>query len=181
MAFDAFLYFPGQSLVVGETLDDEMGSPSKKAFELRSFNFGAENKINIGSDSGGGGAGKAEFKEFTVSKRTDTASCGLFHTLCTGTHFDEAIIELRRSGGSTDRSGATFMKFHFKMVMVQDMTWSGQEGDDICEEEIIFQYGAIKVEYFKQDSKGKMSKAQQGQGEVKWSRVLNKNVYEVRK
>lgn len=177
MAFDVFLYFPNQSLVVGESLDDEMAK--HKAFELRSFEFGAQNVINIGSETGGGGAGKATFKEFNVTKKTDTASCGLFHTLCTGTHFDEAIIELRRSGGSSDRSGSTFMKFHFRLVMVQDMTWTGSDGDDICEETIIFQYGAIKVEYFKQDKTGKMSKATGGQGETKWSRVLNKAVYAV--
>ena len=177
MSFDAFLYFPNQKLVEGETQDDAMSK--HKAFELISFEFGAENVINIGSISGGGGAGKASFKEFSVTKKTDTGSCGLFHTLCTGTHFEEAIIELRRSGGSTTASGATFMKFHFKMVMVQDMTWSGSDGDDVCEESIVFQYGAIKVEYFKQDSKGKMEKASGGQGEAKWSRVKNKADYAV--
>ena len=177
MSFDAFLYFPNQSLVVGETQDDAMSK--NKAFELISFEFGAENVINIGSISGGGGAGKASFKEFNVTKKTDTGSCGLFHTLCTGTHFEEAIIELRRSGGSADASGATFMKFHFKLVMVQDMSWSGSDGDDVCEESIVFQYGAIKIEYFKQAKDGKMSKADGGQGEAKWSRVKNKADYAV--
>lgn len=177
MSFDAFLYFPGQSLVQGETQDDAMSA--HKAFELISFSFGAENNINIGSISAGGGAGKATFKEFTVTKKTDTGSCGLFATLCTGNHFDEAIIELRRSGGSTTASGATFMKFHFKLVMVQDINWSGSDGDDVCEEEVIFQYGAIKIEYFTQGKDGKMTKASGGMGEAKWSRVKNKADYVV--
>ena len=175
MAFDAFLYFPGSSLVIGESQDDEMNK--HRAFELRSFEFGAENILIIGSETGGGGAGKATFKQFQVTKKTDTASCGIFHTLCTGTHFDEAILELRRSGGSAQRSGATFMKIHFRLVMVQDMQWSGSDGDDVLEETVIFQYGAIKIEYFKQDKSGKMTKASGGQGEVKWSRVKNKADY----
>ncbi|MEM1383697.1 MAG: type VI secretion system tube protein Hcp [Pseudomonadota bacterium] len=177
MSFDAFLYFPGQSKVVGETQDDDMSQ--KDAFEILSFEFGAENNINIGSISGGGGAGKATFKEFNITKKTDTGSCGLFTTLVTGNHFDEAIIELRRSGGSGDRSGATFMKFHFLLVMVQDMSWSGSDGDDVCEETVVFQYGAMKIEYFKQDKTGKMKKADGGQGEAKWSRVKNKADYAV--
>lgn len=178
MAFDAYLYFPGQSLVIGETTDDKMAK--NNAFELREFEFGAENNVNIGSDtSGAGAAGKATFKEFKIKKRTDTASCGIFHTLCTGNHFKEGVIELRRSGGSADSSGSTFMKFHFKLLMVKEMTWAGEEGDDILEEEITFEYGAIKVEYFKQSSDGKLAKASGGQGETKWSRVLNKAIYEV--
>lgn len=177
MSFDAFLYFPNEKAVVGETQDAEM--KGKSAFELISFEFGAENVINIGSISGGGGAGKASFKEFNVTKKTDTGSCGLFTNLCSGKHFEEAIIELRRSGGSADTSGVTFMKFHFLMVMVQDMSWSGSDGDDVCEESIVFQYGAIKIEYFKQSKDGKMSKADGGQGEAKWSRVKNKAEYKV--
>jgi type VI secretion system secreted protein Hcp len=169
MAFDAFLYFPGsESLVPGETQDGTM--KAKKAFELKSFSFGAENNINIGSASGGGGAGKATFKEFEVEKNTDTASCGLFLQLCTGKHFPEAVIELRRSGGSAEESGTTFMKFIFKMVMVQDITWSGSDGDDVPTETVIFQYGAIHITYFKQKKDGSMEQA----SEAKWSRTLNK-------
>ncbi|MEM7668083.1 MAG: type VI secretion system tube protein Hcp [Pseudomonadota bacterium] len=130
MSFDAFLYFPkDKSDVTGETNDDSM--VDKGAFELISFEFGAENNINIGSISSGGGAGKATFKEFNVTKKTDTGSCGLFNALCTGKHFEEAIIELRRSGGGSI-SGTTFLKFHFLLVMVQDISWSGSDGDDVC-------------------------------------------------
>lgn len=169
MAFDAFLYFPGsEALVPGETIDSHF--KKKKAFELKSFEFGAENNINIGSASGGGGAGKATFKEFSISKSTDTGSCGLFTTLCTGKHFPEAVIELRRSGGSAEDSGSTFMKFTFKLVMVKDITWSGQDGDDVCEENVVFEYGAIHIEYYKQKNDGSMEKA----SEAKWSRTLNK-------
>ncbi|RMF37463.1 MAG: type VI secretion system tube protein Hcp [Alphaproteobacteria bacterium] len=162
MAFDAFLKIDG---IKGESQDKAM----KDAIEIKSFSFGAENNINFGSMTGGGGAGKATFKEFTVQKQTDTASCDLFTKLCTGKHFKEASIELRRSGGADDKSGGVFMTFKFSMVMVQDITWSGQDGDDVCEEEVVFQYGAIKINYKKQKPDGKMEDA----GEAMWSRVLN--------
>ncbi|MES2846788.1 MAG: type VI secretion system tube protein Hcp [Pseudomonadota bacterium] len=169
MAFDAFCYSPTQaSKIPGETQDDAMSK--KQAFEVLSFELGAENVINIGSISGGGGAGKATFKEFTITKKTDTASTGLFTALVTGNHFDDLVIELRRSGGAAGASGATFMKFEFKLVMVQDISWSGSDGDDICEETVIFQFGAIQIHYFAQGKDGKMVGKP---AEAMWSRVKN--------
>ncbi|MDO6590541.1 Hcp1 family type VI secretion system effector [Loktanella sp. D2R18] len=179
MAFDTFLYFPNQSLVVGESLDAEMSK--KKAFEISDFSFGVENTVNLGSGSGGAGSGKANFSEFEVNKLTDTGSCGLFATCCTGNHFDEAIVELRRAGGSNNKSGTTFIKIHFKMVIVTEMTWNGADGEDGLNESVKFKYGALRIEYFKQNEKGVMSKAPGGQGEAKWSQILNEANYSVKR
>ncbi|WP_299153910.1 type VI secretion system tube protein Hcp [uncultured Tateyamaria sp.] len=168
MSFDAFMYIPGVKEVEGETQDEDMSK--EKAWEILSFEIGAENNINIGSISGGGGAGKATFKELTVTKKTDTASCGLFLKLCEGAHFDDAHIVLRRSGGATSKSGVTFLQFDFKLLMVQDISWSGSDGDDICEETLVMQYGAMKVTYHAQDKQGKMKE----HSKAMWSRVKNK-------
>ncbi|MGB5556663.1 MAG: type VI secretion system tube protein Hcp [Paracoccaceae bacterium] len=168
MAFDAFMYFLNEKTVAGETQDEAM--KKNGAFEVLSFEFGAENNINIGSISSGGGAGKATFKEMTVTKKTDTSSCGLFARLCEGKHFDDAVIELRRSGGQAGTSGTTFLKFEFKLVMIQDISWSGADGDDICEETLVIQYGAFKVTYSQQDITGKMAK----HSDAMFSRVKNK-------
>ncbi|MDZ4136045.1 MAG: Hcp1 family type VI secretion system effector, partial [Paracoccaceae bacterium] len=66
-------------------------------------------------------------------------------------------------------TGKTFMKFEFLLVMVQDISWSGSDGDDVCEETVILQFGAIEISYYKQDKQGKMQSP-----EVKrWSRVKN--------
>ncbi|MEO1557181.1 MAG: type VI secretion system tube protein Hcp [Pseudomonadota bacterium] len=168
--FDAFLYFLAPPTETkGETQDVDM--KAKGAFEILSFEIGAENNINIGSVTAGGGAGKATFKELTVTKKTDTASAAMFSALCKGDHYDDMIIELRRSGGVSDtgKSGKTFLKWEFKLVMIQDISWSGSDGDDICEETVVMQYGAMKVTYTAQDKQGK-------DGAVKtaeWSRVKN--------
>ncbi len=174
MSFDAFCYSPSQGdLIPGETQDTTY--KDKKAFEILSFELGAENNINIGSISAGGGAGKATFKEFTVTKKTDTASPGLFHNLVTGKHFTDLEIHLRRSSGEASASGKPFLIFKFAFVMVQDISWSGSDGDDICEETVIFQYGAIRVEYSQQKATGEMSAPKVAQ----WSRVTNQATMDV--
>jgi type VI secretion system secreted protein Hcp len=177
MAFDAFCYSPkNPARLPGETQDETM--LKKQAFGVLSFELGAENTIDIGAITGGGGAGKASPKEFTVTKKTDTSSAPLFTALCTGDHYDDIVVELRRAAGVSGggASGVTFMKFHMHLVMVQDISWSGSDGDDICEETVIFKFGAILIHYFKQDRFGKMdSKA----SEAMWSFVKNKNSIEV--
>ena len=171
--FDAFMYCgPANSggTFEGETQDETMSS--KKAIEIISFDFGVENTINIGSISGGGGAGKATFKEFNITKKTDTASTDLFHACCSGSHFDDVYLQLRRAAGvsAEGKSGVKFIEFHFKLVMVQDISWSGSDGDDVCEEAVILQYGAIQIQYYKQEKTGKMAPKPQ---EATWSRVKN--------
>lgn len=178
MAFDAFMYFTASAdaeKVPGETHDEGMINEGKAAWELISFSIGAENNINIGSATGGGGAGKSTFKEFSFTKKTDLGSPGLFQQLVTGRHFDEAVVELRRSGGSETASGTTFMKFFFKLVMVQDIEWSGSDGDDVCEESITMQYGAMKIEYTSQLSTGKKGETKKAE----WSRIKNTAAYAI--
>ncbi|MEO0401530.1 MAG: type VI secretion system tube protein Hcp [Pseudomonadota bacterium] len=164
MAFDAFAYFPKDTAVKGETQDDVY--KKEGAFEILSFEIGAENNINIGSISAGGGAGKATFKELNVTKKTDSCSCALFSKLCEGNHFEELIIVLRRSGGKPH----IFLKFEFRLVMIQDISWTGSDGDDICEETVVMQYGAMKVTYTAQKEDGAAGEQKSGE----WSRVLNK-------
>ncbi|MGQ0565419.1 MAG: Hcp family type VI secretion system effector [Gemmobacter sp.] len=176
MAFDAFCYSKDMAEDIGgETQDSDYAG--KKAFEILSFELGAENVINIGSVTGGGGAGKATFKEFTVTKKTDSSSTKLFTALCTGLHYKDVIVDLRRSGAATKtmKSGGVFMKFDMRLVMVQDISWSGSDGDDVCEETVIFQFGAIAITYTPQDKEGK----EKSKLLAMWSRVKNQNTTEV--
>ncbi|MDX8346884.1 type VI secretion system tube protein Hcp [Cognatiyoonia sp. IB215446] len=177
MSIDAFLYFPKQAKrqIRGETMDSDFGG--KGAFELTDFSFGAENSLQMGSFSDGAGGGKTDFEPFSVSKRADTATCPLFHTLCVGQHIPEAILELRRSGGSDRKSGSTFLKIHFLTVVVKSIKWAGD--DESVKEDIEFESGAMKIEYFRQDKTGKLKKADGDAGEAKWSRMLNDEVYRV--
>lgn len=175
MSFDAFMYSPTHTpgQFSGETQDSVYSGLG--AFEILSFELGGENNINIGSISSGGGAGKATIKEFTITKKTDTASAHLFHHLMTGAHFDDFTIDLRRSGESSSLSGGVFLKFEFLLMMIQDMSWSGADGDDVCEETIVCKAGAIQVTYQKQSIKGKMEKPEVS----RWSQVLNNNTFAV--
>lgn len=179
MAVDAFLQFKtkGANAVVlkGETKDKFMKAIDPPAFELQSWGFGASNTVSMGSQSGGAGAGKVQFEAFTITKNIDAASPKLFHTACVGGHYDECVLWLRRAGGSnTKQSGNVYLKFNFKLVMVENIEWS--HGDPAPTESIKFQYGALSIVYYPQNQDGSVNR--QGKKNATWDRVLNAKVFD---
>lgn len=99
-----------------------------------SLEIGAENNINIGSISGGGGAGKATFKELTLTKYPDANTTELFSLLAEGRHMDD----LRISHGN--------VIWDLKLVMVQDYSSSATAGRGGTQVETwVLQFGAMRL------------------------------------
>lgn len=63
--------------------------------EIESFSWGTT--VNV---TAGGGAGKASFKELTITKKTDTASRALEDAAAAGTVFAEIVVYLRKDEGT---------------------------------------------------------------------------------
>src|SRR5579859_4727696 len=171
MAVDAFLQFAetGATGVVldGETKDKEMSGKSPVPFEIQDWKFSVSNITNIGSASGGGGAGKCKFEAFTVKKNIDTASAMCFLTCCVGGHFNQVNLYVRKAGGTAEQSGQTYLQFGFKMVAVSQIGWSH---GDVPTEDITFEYGAIQIIYTPQDSKGALTSTPITD---QWSQITN--------
>ena len=122
-------------------------------FEIKDFSFGVENPTTIGSATGGAGAGKVKFNEFTIKKTTDSASPAFFKNSATGTHYNTVTLEMRKAGGDPQSSGQTFLKYTFGTVFTTKIDWSGP-GDEGPEESITFVYGKLSVEYKPQKPDG---------------------------
>ena len=154
MAFDAFVNFISgghAEKITGESSDNQF----KGWFEIKEFSFGIENTLNITSASSGAGAGKADFKEFTIKKQTDKASPSLAQTCGQGGHYDLVQLRLRKSGvKASGGAGDVYLSYDFKVVAVKSIEWSGSSGDDVPEETVVFEYGALKVSYKPQNKDG---------------------------
>ena len=163
--------------IVGETGFSETGTPANLSslgfFPLGSVSIGVKNTVSIGTTSGGAGAGKATFKELTISKAPGKVSTDIFRKLVRGDHYQEVEIILVRSGVNTGGQIPYVMTFGLKLVMAQDLDYSVSDGDDVPEEKIVLQYGAIRVRYYKQDVAGVTTL----DSEEVWSRVLNTATY----
>jgi len=101
------------------------------------FSLGASNPTTIGSATGGAGAGKVKFKEFTIKKTIDKASPAFFRACATGSHYAKVTITVRKSGGDTT--------FDFGTVFVSGIKWVPADGPVNSLEEITFLAGSMKV------------------------------------
>jgi type VI secretion system secreted protein Hcp len=146
MAFDAFLKFT--PVVKGESTDKVHAGE----IEIMSFSWGVSNPVNIGSASGGMGAGKASLSSFNLMKKTDAASPSLFKACCSGSHYTDVTITLRKAGGTTPLE---YLVYVFKTVFVESIQWSGSTGgDDTPTESVSLGYGSVQITYKTQDAKG---------------------------
>jgi type VI secretion system secreted protein Hcp len=191
MAFDTYMQFldsaggwvPGESQVVINTSNETtLGKDIKQGFvfEIDDFSFDIEQVLNIGSQSSGIGSGKVTFNPFSITRKSDRASPLLFTMCCTGEHFQQVSLYLRRAGGqgglagaSSAASGMTFLRFDFALVGVKTIEWSGADGDEACKEAVTFEYGALQVRYVQQDVTGKAMTTASALPVGSWNRVNN--------
>ncbi len=122
-------------------------------FEIKDFSFGVENPSTIGSATGGAGAGKVKFNEFTIHKTSDSASPVFFKNLVSGAHYKNVILEMRKSGGDPKSPGQPFLTYTFGTVFTTKIDWSGP-GDEGPEENITFVYGTLEIKYTPQNPDG---------------------------
>lgn len=91
------------------------------------------------------GPKKGTFKEFTFEKDVDSASAGLHNSLEVGHVHPTAELEVTRFDSSGVES--TYYKISFRDLVITSAQTSGS-GDTVPTDQIIFEYGAIKIEYF---------------------------------
>lgn len=121
------------------------------AFEIKDFSFGVENPTTIGSATGGAGAGKIKFNEFTIKKTTDKASPALFRNCASGAHYKTVVLEMRQVSDKNSSVFKVLQRFTFGTVFTTKIDWSGP-GDEGPEESITFVYGTLTVAYNGQTS-----------------------------
>lgn len=140
--------------IAGGTIPALRGESQDRGYsgwhEVLSFELGAENEVNIGSVTSGGTASVSTFNEFTVSKRLNQASPALFNYLAEG----DVLNSVKLVG---TRGSVAVYQAELGLVMLQDIEWSGSDGDDIVNENLVFQFGNGRITYKAQDNTGAVS------------------------
>ena len=110
--------------------------------------------------AGGGGSGKVNVQDMSITKYLDKATTVLMQKCCSGKHFDKATLICRKAGDTP----VEYMKVTMEEVLVSSVSEGGGGGEDKQTENISLNFAKVKVEYEPQDAAG----AGAGASELGW-------------
>ncbi|MFT4178625.1 MAG: type VI secretion system tube protein Hcp [Thermomonas sp.] len=153
---DYFLKIDG---IEGESQDKS----HKNEIQISSISFGVQQTGSM-SFGGGGGTGKAQFRDISFSKQVDKATNKITEACAKGAHIPTVVFTARKAGGNP---------LEYMVVTMNDVIITSQElsggGGDVINENVSFNFTKIKFKYNEQDEKGN----KKGGNEFAWNIKAN--------
>jgi len=148
MAVDMFLKLEN---VKGESLD----KVHKDQIDVLSWSWGMSNSgtTHMG---GGGGSGKCNVQDLSITKYVDSASHALLLSCSNGQHHKQANLYVRKAGGKN--APVEYIKIEMKEVMVVSVSTGGSGGEDRLTENVTLNFAHVKFEYTPQKADGTADK-----------------------
>ena len=142
MAVDMFLKLDG---VNGESKD----KVHTKEIDVLAWSWGMSNSgsAHVG---GGAGSGKVSVQDLCVSKYVDSSSPNLMLACCSGTHYKDALLTVRKAGGTP----VEYIKVKMETVLVSGVSSGGSSAEDRLTENLILNFAKVSMDYTPQDAKG---------------------------
>lgn len=145
MAVDMFLN-------LGKTIAGETQDSAQKAagdIDVLAWSWGASNAGSFHA-GGGGGSGKANFQDISITKYLDKASPAILIALAKGSHIPTATLLVRKAGEGQQK----YLEVTMNKVLVTSVSTGGSGGEDRLTENVTLNFAEMKFEYFLQNEKG---------------------------
>ncbi len=147
MAVDQFIKIDG---IKGESSD----KTHKDQIDILAWSWGASNSGTT-HQGGGGGAGKCNVQDLSLTKPQDKASNELLKACLTGKHIKEATLYLRKAGGKAEE----YFTLKMEEILVTSLSMGGSGGEDRLTENCTLNFAKFTVEYKAQKENGALESA----------------------
>lgn len=119
--------------------------------DILAWSWGMSNSGTTHMATGGGG-GKVNVQDISMTKYVDLASNDLIKKCSNGTHIDTADLSVRKAGGD---STVEYFKIKFQMCMISSYSTGGSSNNlDQITENFTMNFRRFEVIYATQDDKG---------------------------
>lgn len=142
MAVDMFLKLEG---IEGEAQDDK----HKKEIDILAWSWGASQSGTTHMGAGGGG-GKANIQDLSVTKYIDSASHMLLQRCFDGKHITEGTLVVRKAGGTP----LEYYTLKIEDIMVTSVSTGGSGGEDRLTENVTLNFSKCNLVYKPQKEDG---------------------------
>jgi len=142
MAVDMFMKI---STIKGESSD----KTHKQEIDVLAWSWGMSQSGTFHT-GGGGGSGKVSVNDLSFTKYIDSSTNALMLGSCSGEHFDEAVLVVRKAG----KDPLEYIKITMKNVLVSSINQGGSGGEDRLTENVTLNFAEFKFEYQPQNEKG---------------------------
>lgn len=160
MAVDMFLK-------LGDIKGESKDSSHRDEIDIYTLQWGMAQAGSMHTGSGGG-AGKVNMQNLSVSKKVDKSTPNLMMACSSGKHYPEATLTLRKAGGT---SSVEYLIITLKEVMVASYDTSAGSEDEAQTENIALNFAKVEVSYQPQKADG----SKEG-GPVKYGWDIRENV-----
>jgi type VI secretion system secreted protein Hcp len=162
MAVDIFLVFDPADKIKGETMDKVY--KDKGGIDVLGWSWGVSQSGTTHSGKGGG-SGKANFQNLTLTKYTDYATPDLMNASATGKHLKEAKLIVRKAGDKP----LEYIVITMTEIIVTGVSAGGTQGQERLTENLQLNFAKIKYEYNTQSKTG----AKEDKGQFTWDIAAN--------
>ena len=142
MAVDMFLELDG---IKGESVD----KTHKGKIDVLAYSWGLSNTGTFHISSGGG-SGKANFQDISITKYVDAASSDLMLACASGKHIAKGKLIVRKAG----ETPLEYVVFEFNKLLVTSLSTGASTGEERLTENASFNFAEVKHTYTAQKPEG---------------------------
>ncbi|HTU20111.1 MAG TPA: type VI secretion system tube protein Hcp [Gemmataceae bacterium] len=147
------------------TLEGESTDKTHKGdIDVLAWSWGMSNSGSAGI-GGGAGMGKANVQDLSFTKYIDKSSTSLQLACCKGTHYDKAVLVVRKAGDKP----LEYLTITMSEVIITAVSTGGSGGEDRLTENVSLNFASVSVIYQEQQKDGTGKKAP----EMNWSMAEN--------
>jgi len=143
MAVDIFIK-------IGDIKGESMDKAHKDEIDVLNWSWGMSQSGNMHTGSGGG-AGKVNIQDLSLTKFVDKASPNLMMHCASGKHIDKVKLTVRKAGGE---SQVEYMIINLEEVLITSLSTGGSGSDDRLTENVTLNFAKVLVDYQPQKADG---------------------------
>ncbi|MEL6479163.1 MAG: type VI secretion system tube protein Hcp [Pseudomonadota bacterium] len=144
MAVDALLKIEGKDIKGESKIDGH-----EDEIDIYSWTWGMTQSGTFHTGKGGG-AGKVNVQDLTVTKYVDSSTPDFMMHCCNGAHIPSATLTIRKSG----EQPIDYVVIELTKVMVTSVQPAGAPGDELVMEQVTFNFAEFKITYTAQEDDG---------------------------